>query len=210
MIIIQAISLKNLLSLFVISLAMKIGRIQEESNQQMNKGCPTPPHTDKRNHLIKAGRSNQKLKTLGIIAFVRTQLGGSAFWCMLGAFLGVVSNQDFQRSIVGIRPANYSTIVSGDLFIVISCPRLNDQPIEVWICLYRDQTANNANSGRDQAKNIVTPRRTPMSKITWQIWTLKPKVLNSSSELCFRANIVGWLSFLVYVRGLLGKTRIRN
>jgi len=84
---------------------------------------------------------NPNLKThLEIFAFVRMQSGASAFWCMLGAYFGVVSNQDFQRSIVGISPANYLTLVLGDLFTVASCPLLNDQPIRVWLCLYWDQT----------------------------------------------------------------------
>jgi len=122
---------------------MKMGRIQEESNQQVNKGCPARRTPTSEITWAKPTAQNPKLKIqLGIFAFVRTQSGGSAFWCMLGAYFGVVSNQGFNdRSIVGISPANYSTIMLGDLFIVISCPLLNDQPIRVWLCLYWDQTA---------------------------------------------------------------------
>jgi len=68
---------------------MKTGRTQGESSKQMKKGRYAPPYTNERNHLTKTDRSNQKLKTdLGTFAFVRTQTGGLAFWCMLGAYLG--------------------------------------------------------------------------------------------------------------------------
>jgi len=57
---------------------------------------PAPPYTGERNHLTKTDRSNQKLEThLGIFAFVRTQTGGLAFWCMLGTYSGLFAVKAF-------------------------------------------------------------------------------------------------------------------
>jgi len=79
---------------------MKTGRTQETSSKQMNKGRYAPPYTDERNHLTKTDRSNQKLKThLGTFAFVRTQTGGLAFWCMLGAYLGKFAVKAFNDCV---------------------------------------------------------------------------------------------------------------
>ena len=76
------------------SQATNKGTNYEESNKQMNKGRPAPPYTDERNHLTKTDRSNPKLKThLGIFPFVRSQTGGLAFWCMLGAYLGSLQSK---------------------------------------------------------------------------------------------------------------------
>ena len=47
-------------------------------------------------------------------------------------------------------------------------------------------------------KQIVPPRRTPISEITWQIDTKRKKWI---WDVCFQANTVEWLSFLVYVGG---------
>jgi len=77
---------------------MKTGRNQEESSKQMNNSRYAPPYTGERNHLAKTDRSNQKLKThLGIFALVRTHLGGLAFWCILGAYLGQFAVKVFNR-----------------------------------------------------------------------------------------------------------------
>jgi len=87
---------------------MKTGRTQEESSKQMNKGRSAPPYTGERNHLTKTNHSNNKLKThLGMFAFVRTQMVGLAFWCMLGAHLG-----------------QFAVKFLVDLFILLNCPRL--------------------------------------------------------------------------------------
>jgi len=87
---------------------MKTGRTQEESSKKMNKGRSALPYTGEQNHLTKTDHSNNKLKThLGMFAFVRTQMGGLAFWCMLGAHLG-----------------QFAVKVLVDLFILLNCPRL--------------------------------------------------------------------------------------
>jgi len=79
---------------------MKRGRTQEESYKQMNEGRPAPPCTNDRNHLSKTDRSNQKLEiNLGIFAFVSSQTGGLAFWCMLGAYLGQLAIKAFNDRV---------------------------------------------------------------------------------------------------------------
>jgi len=66
-----------------------MSKVQEESNQQMNKGGPAPLYTEKWNPLTKTDCSKPKAHYLTHLhCLLSTQPGAAAFWCTLGACLG--------------------------------------------------------------------------------------------------------------------------
>jgi len=66
----------------------------------MNKGRPAPPRRTPTSEIAWPDRWNQKLKThFGNFALVRSQTGGLAFWCMLGAYLGQLAVKAFNDRV---------------------------------------------------------------------------------------------------------------